>query len=150
MSDSSVATVTITGAPIQGANMVLTSIQPQPRDSGTEVERNGEGKFVKGHKKLGGREQGVRNFTTKVREALEKIAEGKDYTYEEAFIKAILKKAIIEQDATVIKLIWNYLDGMPTQPIDHSGIVGIEKLTNVLKDKMSYADEKRDQDTIQE
>jgi len=62
-----------------------------------------------------GRPVGSRNFTTKVREALEKIAEGKDYTYEEAFIKSILKKAIVDGDASTQKLIWNYMDGLPVQ-----------------------------------
>ena len=65
-----------------------------------------------------GKPKGAKNFTTKVREALLKVAEGKDYTYEEAYLKAILKKAIIDQDTTIMKLIWNYLDGMPNQNID--------------------------------
>lgn len=65
-----------------------------------------------------GRPVGSKNFTTKVREALEKIADGKDYTYEEAFIKSILKKAIIDGDTTIQRLIWNYLDGLPSQSVD--------------------------------
>jgi len=64
-----------------------------------------------------GRPVGTKNFTTKVKEALEKIAEGKEYTYEEAFIKSILKKAIVDGDVSTQKLIWNYLDGMPIQKI---------------------------------
>ncbi|MCK9393588.1 hypothetical protein M0Q03_02175 [bacterium] len=76
--------------------------------------------FVKGDPRINreGRPPASKNFTTKVREALEKIAEGKDYTYEEAFIKSILKKAIVDGDATTQKLIWNYLDGMPMQKTD--------------------------------
>ena len=65
-----------------------------------------------------GRPEGTKSFTTKVREALEKIAEGKDYSYEEAFIKSILKKAIVDGDASTQRLIWNYLDGMPAQKMD--------------------------------
>ena len=65
-----------------------------------------------------GRPVGAKSFTTKVRTALEKIADGKDYTYEEAFIKSILKKAIVDQDPTMMKLIWNYLDGKPHQSLD--------------------------------
>ena len=64
-----------------------------------------------------GRPVGSKNFTTKVREALETIAEGKDYTYEAAFIKSILKKAIVDGDASTQRLIWNYLDGLPIQKI---------------------------------
>jgi hypothetical protein len=68
-----------------------------------------------------GRPVGAKSFTTKVTEALEKIAEGKDYTYEEALIKSILKKAIVDGDTTMIRLIWNYKDGMPVQKLEHSG-----------------------------
>jgi len=65
-----------------------------------------------------GRPKGTQNFTTKVRVALEKIAEGKNYTYEEAFIKSILKKGIVDGDPAIIRLIWNYLDGLPKQTMD--------------------------------
>ncbi len=76
--------------------------------------------FVKGDPNINreGRPVGARSFTTKVKEALEKIADGKDYTYEEAFIKSILKKAIVDSDASTQRLIWNYLDGMPQQKTD--------------------------------
>lgn len=73
--------------------------------------------FVKDDPRINreGRPPGTKNFTTKVREALEKIAEGKDYSYEEAFIKSILKKAIVDGDVNMQKHIWNHLDGMPVQ-----------------------------------
>jgi hypothetical protein len=75
-------------------------------------------KFVKGQSgNPKGKPVGTRSFTTKVREALEKIADGKDYTYEEAFIKSILKNAIVDGDTSTQRLIWNYLDGMPVQKI---------------------------------
>ena len=79
--------------------------------------------FVKGQSgNPDGRPVGARNFTTKVREALEKIAEGKDYTYEEAFIKAILKKGIVDQDTGMMRTIWEQLDGKPLQRIGgHDG-----------------------------
>ena len=74
------------------------------------------GKFVKGNPG-GGHPVGVKNFTTKLREALEKIAKGKDYTYEEAFIKAILKKSIVDQDTAMMRTVWEQLDGKPLQRI---------------------------------
>lgn len=76
------------------------------------------GKFAPGNP---GRPPGAKNFTTKVREALEKIAEGRDFTYEELLIKTVLKKAIVDQDPRMIKLMWNYLDGMPVQKIESEG-----------------------------
>ena len=77
-----------------------------------------------------GRPPGTKNFTTKVREALEKIAEGKDYTYEEAFIKSILKKAIVDGDTSMMRTIWEQLDGKPLQRI--AGEVG-EPLEIIVK-----------------
>lgn len=80
-----------------------------------------------------GRPVGARSFTTKVKEALEKIAEGKDYTYEEAFIKSILKKAIVDGDASTQRLIWNYLDGMPAQSLDVKGSLTISQVLDQLE-----------------
>jgi len=93
-------------------------IEEKPQNSSKKVEKDKKGRFVKGHTKVGGAVIGSKSFTTKVRNALEKIIEGKDYTYEEAFIKSILKKGIIDGDSTIIRLIWNYLDGMPAQKMD--------------------------------
>ena len=57
--------------------------------------------FVKGQSgNPAGKPVGTKSFTTKVRIALEKIAEGKDYSYEEAFIKSILKKTILQKNPT--------------------------------------------------
>lgn len=84
----------------------------------TEKKQNPPNQFQPGVSgNPAGRPKGSRSFTTKVREALEKIADGKDYTYEEAFIKSILKKAIVDGDSTIQRLIWNYLDGMPIQKL---------------------------------
>jgi len=95
--------------------------EENPQDSEKIVKKDlfdENGKFKVGHPKVGGKMAGSKSFTTKVREALEKIAEGRDYTYEEAFIKSILKKAIVDGDASTQRLIWNYLDGMPAQKMD--------------------------------
>lgn len=83
--------------------------------------------FTKGDPNINreGRPVGAKSFTTKVKEALEKIAEGKDFTYEEALVKAVLHKAIVDKDPTMMRLIWNYLDGMPMQDISHTGNITI-------------------------
>jgi hypothetical protein len=93
-------------------------MKKETQNSAKVVLHDKNGKFKKGHPKVGGAVIGSRSFTTKVRDALEKIAEGKDYTYEEAFIKSILKKAIVDGDASTQRLVWNYLDGMPKQSVD--------------------------------
>jgi glucose-6-phosphate isomerase len=69
------------------------------------------GFFKKGNP---GRPKGAKNFTTKVREALEKVSEDKSSTYEELLIKTIVNKSIGGSD-NIIKLIWEQLDGKPLQ-----------------------------------
>ena len=94
--------------------------------------------FVKGQSgNPAGKPVGTKSFTTKVREALEKIAEGKDYTYEEAFIKAILKKSIIDQDITMMRTVWEQLDGKPLQRIanaDGSNLIPLQGFNYVKPD----------------
>jgi len=83
-------------------------------------------KFEKGQSgNPNGRPVGAKSLTTKVKEALLKIADGKDYTYEEALIKSILKKAIVDGDSNMIRLMWNYIDGMPQQDINMGGDIKI-------------------------
>lgn len=85
-----------------------------------------------------GRPPASKNFTTKVREALEKIADGKEYTYEEALIKSVLKKAIVDGDTSTQRLIWNYLDGMPKQSLEVDGSLD---LTTVLQENLKQRNE---------
>ena len=76
--------------------------------------------FVKGDPNIhrGGRPKGVKNFTTKIREALEKVSKEKGVSYEELLVRSILEKAIDERDTASQKLIWNYLDGLPMATTD--------------------------------
>ena len=67
-----------------------------------------------------GRPVGSKSFTTQVKDALAQISKGTGTSYQEELIKAILHKAIVEKDTAMMRLIWNYLDGMPQQHIDHS------------------------------
>lgn len=82
-----------------------------------------------------GRPVGAKNFTTKVREALEALSDGKNISYEKELITAILDNAIVKKDIQAQKLIWNYLDGMPSQSIQHSGEI-ITTLTDEQKEKL--------------
>jgi hypothetical protein len=67
-----------------------------------------------------GRPKGAKNFT---------IADGTSDTYEQLLVKRVLKEAIQEGDKQMIKLIWNYLDGLPQQSLDLTS--GGEKITKV-------------------
>ena len=91
--------------------------------------RSEKGQFVPGVSgNPDGRPLGARNFTTKIREALEKIGEGNKTSYEDALVKKVLHKAIIEGNEQMIKLVWNYLDGMPKQNVDNN-IIGDLKIS---------------------
>src|SRR3990167_3499901 len=94
-----------------------------------------------------GRPKGARSFTTKVREALMKIADGKDYTNEAAFIRSILKKAIEEGDASTQKLIWNYLDGLPHQTVDTTVEFNPKPLLDVLTENNHVRDNNGDEES---
>ncbi len=106
-----------------------------PENTGEiQGNRNPDGTFKEGMSgNPAGKPVGARSFTTKVREALAKIAEGKDYTYEEAFIKAILKKSIIDQDTGMMRTVWEQLDGKPLQRVANADGSNIQTSTVLVK-----------------
>lgn len=93
---------------------------------GEELTKNSEKVEIRGeHGRLlpgvvlnpNGRPKGARSFTTKVREALERLAEGKGETAEALLIKSLIHKAVVKQDVLMIKTIWEQLDGKPLQRV---------------------------------
>jgi len=111
-----------------------------------ESNRDEKGRFKEGMSgNPAGKPIGARGFTTKVREALEKIADGQNYTYEEAFIKAILKKAIIDRDVGMMRTVWEQLDGKPIQRTELTGkdgepIVIIDDIYGKIKSRANRED----------
>ena len=72
----------------------------------------------KDERRAAGRPPGVKNFTTKVREALLKLSEDGEHTHEELFIKSILKKVTTKGDNFMMKTVWEQLDGKPLQRVE--------------------------------
>jgi len=81
-------------------------------------ERDKEGKFVTGHKGMGGRPKGL-SIVALLKKALEEVPEGEKMTYAEALVKIVLKKALTDEDKDMIRDIINRVDGMPKQSIEH-------------------------------
>ena len=58
------------------------------------------------------------NLTSLLKTKLEEIPEGKKEPYKELFIKTLLHKALVEKDLQSLKLIMNYVDGLPKATLD--------------------------------
>ena len=86
--------------------------------------------FVKGDPRINrnGRRVGSGlKLTTLLSRALERIPEGKKEAYKDIFIQTLIDKAIIEKDIHSIKLIFNYLEGLPKQHLEVSGRLEVDK-----------------------
>lgn len=83
----------------------------------TRTNRDEQGKFIPGQSgNPNGRPKGSGlNLTALLKDKLEEIAPEKEETYKEIFIKTLLHKALIEKDLQSLKLIMNYVDGLPKQ-----------------------------------
>ena len=88
-----------------------------------EPEKTGENRDEKGRFISGvsgnptGRPHGSFSITDQVRQLLQEIPAGERKTYLEFLIMQIIRKAL-KGDNQTIKLIWNYIDGMPPQKTD--------------------------------
>jgi hypothetical protein len=68
-----------------------------------------------------GRPKKGESITEIAKKFLEDIPEGQNKTYKQLFFEKVYKKAVVEGDIAALKLVWNYVDGMPEQPIKHTG-----------------------------
>ena len=72
-------------------------------------------KGVSGNPK--GRPKGI-SITGMIKAKLDECPEGQDKkTYADLVIQSILKKALKDNDTNMLKTIWAYIDGQPTQKI---------------------------------
>jgi len=46
------------------------------------------------------------------------LSEDGEKTKEALLVEKVLEKAIVDGDSQMLKLMWNYFDGMPTQKIE--------------------------------
>lgn len=125
-----------------------------PEKTGTKQgKRNPDGTFKKGVTgNPAGRPKGRKNFTTKVREAMEKIGDELNTDVELQLGKVITKKAL-EGDHQMIKLVWEYFDGKPQQFIDHttdgekidSGTLGFHNASELSDLKDEYEQKIKEQ-----
>jgi len=65
-----------------------------------------------------GKPKGAKHLTTLLFQALQKKIPGKDETYQDKLVERILTEAIVKGKGDQIKMIMNYVDGMPEQGID--------------------------------
>lgn len=92
----------------------------------TKPTNNGEntgkdpitGKFLPGNTLSPGKPKGAKHLTTLLFQALQKKIPGRDETYQDKLIERILTEAIVKGKGEQIRMIMNYVDGMPTQGID--------------------------------
>lgn len=85
-------------------------------DKQEKTGRDDKGRFTPG---TSGNPEGRPAFsiTEMIKKKLQEISPGNKKTYLENLIIVILNKAIVQQDEKMLKLIWNYMDGMPKQDI---------------------------------
>lgn len=84
-----------------------------------------------------GRPPGTKNLTTAVREALLALHDGTEKPYQQLLVERILKLAI-EGDTTMIKILWEQLDGRPAQKIigTLTGVMATTQVSNVKAKKL--------------
>jgi len=82
--------------------------------------RDKKGRFVKGTSgNLNGRPTGSGvSITTEIKKKLEEVPKGEKATYLQLLLTKILTLAVEKGDQTMIRNIWNYVDGMPLQKIE--------------------------------
>ena len=99
----------------------MTNINKSPDDTGKKQEKRGdiETRFKKGQSgNPKGRPPGSVSITTEIKKRLQEMPNGQKKTYLELLISRILKLGVVDGNEQMIKIIWNYVDGMPNQLLE--------------------------------
>lgn len=108
--------------------------------------RDEKGRFIKGiAPNPNGRPKGTLSLVAILKQILAEIPEGEKETnavilMKEAIRKASGKNSIFGGDASMLKDIINRVDGLPKQPLEHSGPEGEPLSINVISFKDSVKD----------
>jgi len=86
-----------------------------------------------------GRPPKEQSLTDLMRAFLQNVPEGQKKTYKEIYIQKVYQMAV-NGDQAAIKLIWNYIDGMPTQELDPN--------SQVLVELINYAHRKENKSAV--
>jgi len=98
-------------------------IEEQDKTSEKQVvTRDEHGRLLPGNTaNLNGRPKGTYSLTTIIKKLLQEekvtLKDGKEITAGEALTKKVLQSALLG-DSKAVKLIWNYIDGLPPQSLD--------------------------------
>jgi len=74
-----------------------------------------------------GRPKGTVSITTEIKKKLDEVAPGQKRTYLELLIMKVLKRAMADESDAMMRLIWNYVDGLPRQRMEMEGDLKIKE-----------------------
>lgn len=87
----------------------------EPTENGDK--RNPDGTFAIGNAGGPGRPVGTVSLTTIIRQKLQEAPPGQMKILAELLAEKVLHKAYVDGNETLIKEIWHYVDGMPSQEV---------------------------------
>jgi hypothetical protein len=119
---------------------------PQELANNSQPLRDENGKLLPGTPSLnpGGRPKGSYSIMTILRKKMEEIPLGQTKEWGHQIADIILDEAVVNRKSDMLKLIVNYMDGMPNQKVDF----GVDKenigeLTELLGALAKKTDDKR-------
>ncbi|MEA2036891.1 MAG: hypothetical protein U9O94_05245 [Nanoarchaeota archaeon] len=92
-------------------------IEEKFKNSGDIVEKDHKGRYLKGHKKVGGKKKGFVSLTAIIKKKLSEMGPDQKRSFAEWMADNIIQDAL-DGDTRKITLIWNYLEGMPKSKTD--------------------------------